>query len=49
MKVILINKVTKEETVLIDDITEQEAESFCEAWGWNYDDGYKSYWLGLDD
>ena len=32
--------------ILIDTCeTENEAESFCESWGWNYDDGSNSYYL----
>lgn len=27
---------------------ERDAESFCESWGWSYDDGKKSYWLRME-
>lgn len=46
--IITIDKATKEETVLHANMSEKEAESFCDAWGWVYDDGKKSYWLGLE-
>ena len=34
--------------VLESGLTREDAESFCEAWGWNYDDGERSYWLDYD-
>ena len=44
--VITTDKKTGEETVIETFTTEEKAERFCEMWGWNYDDGVKSYWLG---
>ncbi len=34
--------------ILATGLTEEEAENFCESWGWNYDDGERSYWLSYD-
>lgn len=48
MKVIAIDKQTHERIVLEDDLTEAQAERFCEMWGWSYDDGKKSYWLEME-
>ena len=46
MKVVIINKRTKEETVLETGLTEKQADSICEAWGWNYiDENCVSYWI----
>ena len=46
MKVVLIDKQTKVRTVLQKGLSESEAESICEAWGWNYiDENGKSFWL----
>ena len=28
--------------------SEDKALNFCEAWGWSYDDGHKSYWLDYE-
>lgn len=39
------NKTVK---ILATGLTEEEAENFCESWGWNYDDGERSYWLSYD-
>lgn len=45
-EVIMINKVTGHvQDILQTGITEEAAENICEAWGWNYDDGKRSYWL----
>lgn len=45
-RVNIINKVTKEVTVLYEELTEKEAVKFCEMWGWSYCDEHgKSYWL----
>lgn len=48
MIVVAINKRTKEERVLEDNLTEKQAESFCEAWGWNFvDENNFSWWLEI--
>ena len=50
MKVVIINKRTKEEKVLESGLTEKEAESFCEAWGWYYtDETGKTFWLAIEE
>lgn len=28
---------------------EEDAEKFCEMWGWSYDDGHYSYWLFIEE
>lgn len=49
MKVIIIDKVTKEEQTLMDNLTEEQETKFCETWGWNYcNEQGKSYWLGVE-
>jgi|GEM_PF-5456724 len=46
-QVYLLDKDTGEKTMYIDGLSEEEAESICEAWGWNYsDENGKSYWMG---
>lgn len=50
MRIILIDKETKEETTLEDNVPEEKAERFCEMWGWNYsDENGKSYWLAVGE
>ena len=50
MKVIAINKKTKKEIVLEKGMTQKQAESFCEAWGWMFcDENGISYWLEIRD
>ena len=36
---------TGEEITVLSGVTDQEAECFCEQWGWIYDDGKDSFWL----
>lgn len=49
-KVIGIRKTNKSNIVIIiDNLTEQQAERFCEAWGWSYtDENNISYWLDYE-
>lgn len=48
MKVVAINKRTKEETTLEDNLTYEQAEKFCMEWGWSYcDENNVSYWLKI--
>lgn len=50
MKVVIVDKRTKERKTIESNLTEKQAWSFCEAWGWNYiDENGKSYWLEVDD
>lgn len=45
-KVYAIDKRTRQRAKLVYDATTKDAAvKFCESWGWNYDDGHKSYWL----
>lgn len=44
--VLITDKETGEVSVLKTVDTEAEATRECEGWGWNYDDGEKSYWMG---
>lgn len=39
------NRRTGEEIEILSGVTDQEAERFCEQWGWIYDDGKGSFWL----
>lgn len=49
-KVNIINKRTKEKTLLYNGLTEQQAERFCESWGWMYtDENNITYWLELEE
>ena len=49
MDVYAINKITGErEKIVYKGKSEDDAERFCEQWGWNYDDGHRSYWLEID-
>lgn len=49
-KIIGIRKANKSIIMTIaENLTEQQAESFCEAWGWCYDDGQHSYWLDYEN
>lgn len=50
MKIVLIDKATMKETTFADNLTEQEAESICESWGWNYcDEKGQSYWMSIEE
>ena len=47
--VMATDKQTKEKTLLERDMTREQAEQFCEMWGWNYCDEWgKSYWLSFE-
>ena len=49
-RIFTINKVTgQHEAVLGNTMTEEAAENFCEAWGWTYDDGKRSFWLDFEE
>lgn len=48
-KIVITNKATKEESVFGVYRSKDDAESICEAWGWNYDDGKQSYWMGYEE
>ena len=48
-RVLLVDKQNGESTVYQSGLTEKEAESICEAWGWNFiDENGKSFWLEYD-
>lgn len=48
MKVVAVNKRTREETILEENLTEKQAWKFCEEWGWNYiDENSVSWWLEI--
>lgn len=50
MRVMIVDKITKERTLLEDNLTEQQAEQICEEWGWNYiDEDGKSFWLEYEE
>ena len=49
-RVFTINKVTgRQEAVLQKTMTEEAAENICEAWGWSYDDGERSFWIDYEE
>lgn len=48
--VIAINKKTIETIDLGKDLTKEEAETFCEMWGWNYcNDQGETFWLSITE
>lgn len=47
-RVIGTSKAAREEKIIKDNITKEEAEKFCDLWGWSYDDGEHSYYLGYE-
>lgn len=48
-RVIGIKKTNKAEIkTIVENLSEHQAENFCEAWGWTYDDGQHSYWLDYE-
>lgn len=47
-RIIGTSKATREEKIIKDNMTKEEAEKFCELWGWSYDDGEHSYYLGYE-
>jgi hypothetical protein len=50
MNVYIVDKRTRAKKVIEENLTEEQAWSFCEAWGWNYiDENGKSFWLEIDD
>lgn len=50
MIVNLVDKRTKARKTIAENMTFDEAWSFCEAWGWNYiDENGKSFWLEVED
>lgn len=50
MKVVLVDKRTREKQTIEKNPTEEQAWSFCEAWGWNYiDENGKSFWLEIEE
>lgn len=49
-RVVLVDKPTGSRIVYQSGMTEAQAESVCEAWGWNYiDDDGKSYWIEYEE
>lgn len=49
-RVFTINKVTAQRVEVISEgLTEEQALKECEEWGWNYDDGHRSYWLDYEE
>lgn len=49
MDVIIIDRVTRKESILVNGISEKHAEQICEQWGWFYCDGNKTYWLSMSE
>lgn len=46
---VITRKSTGEKSVLEHNITEAKAEKTCEQWGWMYDDGNYSYYMGYEE
>jgi len=42
-----IEKESKCEIILGTFYSKEEAEQFCEQWGWNFDDGVNNYWMKI--
>lgn len=47
--VTITNKATHEEMILNAFNSKEKALSMCEQWGWMYNDGKKSYWMGYEE
>lgn len=47
-KVIATRKDNNEKKTLGTYYNGEDAEKFCEMWGWSYDDGRCSYWLDVE-
>ncbi len=49
-KVYIINKKTGQQVEVLErGLTERQAESFCESWGWNYcDENGVNFWIEYD-
>lgn len=47
--VILTDKNVNDEIILSTCGSEESARRLCEMWGWNYDDGQKSYWMDYEE
>ena len=46
MKVLLIDKITREKIVFEENLTEKQAMRICEEWGWSYcDENGRMFWL----
>lgn len=41
------NKITGQTKLMTAATTEQEAINICEQWGWIYENGFESYWMGV--
>ena len=44
---LITDKKTNATAILDIYSTKEKAIKECEEWGWNYDDGTKSYWMGF--
>jgi hypothetical protein len=47
--IIATRKTDGKEKVLQTVSSKDRAESYCECWGWNYDDGQDTYWLDIEE
>lgn len=48
-RVVATRKSNKAESFnILVSITEEQAERYCEQWGWSYTEGEKSYWLSIE-
>lgn len=46
---VITRKADGEQSILEHNITEAQAEKMCEQWGWSYDDGKYSYYMGYEE
>lgn len=46
----IIDRKTKEKSILESGLTEKQAECICESWGWMYTDEHDTtYWLESEE
>ena len=43
--IIITNRRTGEQSILMSNLTEQQAEKECEEWGWMFSDGENTYYM----
>lgn len=48
-RVVATRKTDKSITTnILVSVSKEQAEKYCEQWGWSYDDGEHSYWLSME-
>ena len=47
--VVAIRKSDRSESMnILVDVTVEQAQRYCEQWGWSYSEGEKDYWLNIE-